>query len=48
MDQKRKPAFRRWRDRRILRSIERLERMITSREKLRDFRQWTGEETRYK
>ena len=48
VDQKRKSALRRWRDRRKLRRIERLERKITSRENLRDFRQWTGEETRYK
>ena len=48
MDQKRKPALRRWRDRRKRRRLELRERKITSRENLRDFRQWTGEETRYK
>ena len=48
MDQKRKSALRRWRDRRKLRRLELRERKIISRETLRDFRQWTGEETRYK
>ena len=48
MDQKRKSALRRWRARRKLRRLELRERKITSRENLRDFRQWTGEETRYK
>jgi hypothetical protein len=48
MGQKRKSALRRWRDRRKLRRLELRERKITSRENLRDSRQWTGEETRYK
>ena len=47
MDQNRKSALRQWRDRRIRRRIEMRERKIISREDLRDFRQWTGEETRY-
>jgi hypothetical protein len=46
MDQKRKSALRRWRDRRKLRRIELRERKIISRENLRDFRQRTGEERR--
>jgi hypothetical protein len=46
MDQKRKSALRRWRDRRKLRRIERLERKIISRETLRDFTQRTGDDLR--
>lgn len=46
MDQKRKSALRRWRDRRKLRRLELRERKITSRENLRDFTQRTGEELR--
>jgi hypothetical protein len=47
MDQKRKPAFRRWLDRRKLRRIELLERKNIARTTLRGFRQQTGDENRY-
>lgn len=37
-------AFRRWQQRRQLRRTERLERRITARENLRDFKSFTGDE----
>lgn len=46
MDQKQKSAFRRWRDRRKLRRIERLERKDIARTTLRDFTQRTGDDLR--
>jgi hypothetical protein len=39
-----KSALRRWQQRRQLRSTERLERRITARENLRDFKSFTGDE----
>lgn len=44
MDQKRKAALRRWRDRRKRRRIEMRERKIIPRETMRDYRQRTGED----
>jgi hypothetical protein len=44
MDQKRRPAFRRWLDQRKLRRIELLERKNIARTTLRDLRQQTGDE----
>jgi hypothetical protein len=46
MDQKRMSAFRRWRDRRQLRRLERRENKITARETLKDFIPRTGDELR--
>ena len=39
-----KAAIRRWRQERQLRRTERLERKITARENLRDFKRFTGDE----
>jgi hypothetical protein len=39
-----KAAIRRWRQQRQLRRTERLERRVTARENLRDFKRFTGDE----